>query len=266
MARPTPPRIDGLVDAHCHLDYPPMADDVGATLAAAAAAGVTQVVHVGCALDRLDAAIALAEAHPQVFASVGVHPHEATTLDAAAEARLRELARHPKVVAIGETGLDYYYDRSPRPVQVQALQRQATLAAEVGLPLVLHVRDAHDDALAALDGIDLPRGGMVHCFTGTWAQAERWLARGLHISFSGIATFPKAPEVTEAARRCPGERLLLETDAPFLAPVPVRGRPNTPANVAFTCAHLARERGEPAEVLAGRSAQNTRRLLALPPP
>ena len=266
MARPTPPHIDGLVDAHCHLDYPPMADDVDATLAAAAAAGISQLVHVGCSLARLDPALALAEAHAQVFASVGVHPHEATTLDDAAEDRLRDLARHPKVVAIGETGLDYYYDRSPRPVQIEALRRQALLAAAVELPLVLHIRDAHDDALAALDGIELPRGGMVHCFTGTPTQAERWLARGMHISFSGIATFPKASEVAEAARKCPEDRILLETDAPFLAPVPVRGRPNTPANVAFTCAHLARLRGQAPEALAAHSAQNTRALLGLPPP
>ena len=258
--------IPGLVDTHCHLDYPPMSDDLGGTLAAARAAGVEQVVHVGCAPDTIDRAVAIASAHRDVFAAIGVHPHDARAYDEHVEARLEALLDAPKVVALGETGLDYHYDRSPRATQRDALARQAALAARRRVPLVLHVRDAHDDALDVLAGVDLPAGGIVHCFTGDAACARRWLDRGFHVSFSGIVTFPKAPEVAEAARIVPTDRLLLETDAPYLAPVPVRGRRNTPANVAHTCAFVARLRATAPEVLAHETAQNARRLLGLPGP
>ncbi len=243
-----------------------MVENVAATLAAARAAGVVQVVHVGCAPDTMDRAAELAAAHDPVFAVVGVHPHEARLLDDAVLARIAALLAAPKVVALGETGLDYHYDRSPRPVQREALARQADLAARANVPLVLHVRDAHDEALDVLAGIDLPAGGMVHCFTGDAATARRWLDRGFHVSFSGIATFPKAPEVAEAARIVPDDRLLLETDSPYLAPVPVRGRPNTPANVAHVCAFVAGLRKVAPERLAEQTAQNARSLLKIPAP
>ncbi|RMG97400.1 MAG: TatD family deoxyribonuclease [Deltaproteobacteria bacterium] len=241
-----------------------MADDVAATLAAARAVGVERVVHVGCAPDSMARAVELAAAHDDVYAVVGVHPHEARLLDDEVFTRLEALLDAPKVVALGETGLDYHYDRSPRDVQREALARQADLAARKHLPLVLHVRDAHEDALEVLAGVDLPRGGIVHCFTGDAATARAWLDRGFHVSFSGIVTFPKAPEVAEAARVVPDDRLLLETDAPYLAPVPVRGRKNTPANVAFTCAFVARLRGVPPEELAHQTALNAQSLLNLP--
>lgn len=262
----TPPRIDGLIDAHCHLDYAPMSDDLGATLAAAAEAGVVQVLHVGCSLESLDRAMELAEADPRIFVSIGIHPHVASTITDAVIERLRTLARHERVLAIGETGLDYHYNRSTPDEQRSGLARHAELAAEVDLPLVLHIRDAHDEAIEILKDRDVPRGAMVHCFTGTPEDAGRWLELGYHLSFSGIATFPKAAPVTEAARICPADRILLETDAPYLAPVPVRGRKNHPAYVAFTCQRLAEVRGEAPEALAARAAANTRALLQMPEP
>lgn len=267
QAPKSPPHVPGLIDSHCHLDYPPMSDDVGAALARAAAAGVEQVVHIGCSLDRIEPALELARTHDNVFVSLGVHPHDAVDLDDALLARLRGLAGDPKVVAIGETGLDYYYDRSPREVQREAFARHIELAREVDKPLVLHIREAHADAWAILDDTtarDNP--GIVHCFTGGPDEAREWIGRGWHLAFSGISTFKTAAHIREAAVLCPDDRILLETDAPFLAPVPVRGRKNEPANVAFTCVHLAQARGVSPDALARQAASNTRALLRLPLP
>jgi TatD DNase family protein len=263
-----PPCVPGLVDAHCHLDYPPMIDDIEATLQAAGRAGVVQFVHVGCSRKSIDRAVALARSHAAVFAAIGIHPHEADTVDDDVLDAIAALAEDPKVVAIGETGLDYYYDRSPRERQRAELARHVALARKLDMPLVLHVRDAHDEAMAVVEH-EGPRGerpGMVHCFTGGPAQAQGWLRLGFHLSFSGIATFRRSEPIREAARLCPADRILLETDAPYLAPEPVRGRKNAPANVAFTCTRLAAERGETPEALAHCSAHNARRLLGLPEP
>lgn len=245
-----------------------MSDDVVAALERAAQAGVEQVVHIGCSLDRMQPAVALAEAHRQVFATVGIHPHDARFTDDAALAQVRRLAAHPRVVAIGETGLDYHYDSSPRPQQRDSLARHADLARELDMAIVLHIRDAHDEAWEVLADHP-PRAadpGMVHCFTAGPDEAARWLELGWTLSFSGIATFAKAEPIREAARACPPDRITVETDAPFLAPVPVRGRKNEPANVAFTCAQLAEIRGETAENLALCTSRNVRRLFGLPPP
>lgn len=259
----SPPRTPGLIDTHCHLDYSPMADDLAGTLARAAAAGVERCVHIGCSPGAWAPALAIAEAHAQVHAAIGIHPHEAVLADADALARLRELLVHPRVVAVGETGLDYHYDRSPRDTQRTAMAAQLELARGVGKPVVLHIRDAHADAWAIVDG-QPAHPGVVHCFTGTPDEARGWLDRGYHLSFSGIATFPNAPGLREAARICPRDRILLETDAPYLAPVPVRGRKNEPAFVAFTCAQLAAVRGEAPEELARAAGANARELLRLP--
>ena len=255
-----PPTIPGLVDTHCHLDYAPMVDDLQGALARAAAAGVEHCVHIGC---RWAPALAIAEAHAQVHIVLGVHPHDAMLVDDAILHALAEHLSHPKVVAVGETGLDYHYDRSPRPSQQRAMAEQIELARKFLKPVVLHIRDAHADAWAVVDAAP-PVPGIIHCFTGTPAEARGWLDRSYHLSFSGIATFPSAPDLREAARICPPDRILLETDAPFLAPVPVRGRKNEPAYVAFTCVELARVRGEPPEQLARAAAANARALLGLP--
>jgi TatD DNase family protein len=262
-------RVTGLVDAHCHLDYPPMSDDLSATLAAAHAAGVVQLVHVGCSRSTHARAIAIARAHAPVFCAIGIHPHEASTTDAGALAQIETLATgEAKVVAIGETGLDYHYDRSPRADQRQSLADHVALARKLGMPLVLHIRDAHDDALAIVQeaGPRSERPGMVHCFTGTPDEAQRWQALGFHLSFSGIVTFPKSDTLRQAAKACAADRLLVETDAPYLAPVPVRGAKNEPANVAFTAALLAGVRGQTPEELARTTAANARALLGLPTP
>jgi TatD DNase family protein len=264
-SRPQPPRIPGLIDSHCHLDYPPMSPDIAGTLARAAEAGVEQCIHVGCSPDTMERAVAIASAHPQVRASVGIHPHEARHLDDALLAKIEALAADPVVVAIGETGLDYHYDLSPRAAQLDSFARQIALARRLDMPLVLHIRDAHADAWAVL-AEHPPRAnpGVVHCFTGTAPEAERWLELGWHISFSGIATFKKAVELREAVAVVPQARILLETDAPYLAPEPLRGRKNEPANVAFTCVALAELRGESPAALAHAAAANTRALFRLP--
>ncbi len=243
-----------------------MSDDLPATLAAARRAGVEQFVHVGCTRAALGRAVALAEAHEPVFCAVGIHPHEAKTTDDDALAQIERHAAHPKVVAIGETGLDYHYNLSPPEDQRRSLAAHVTLARRLDMPVVLHIREAHDEALAIVEqtGPRERQPGMVHCFTAGPREAQAWLDLGFLISFSGIATFPKATELHEAVRLVPDDRIMLETDAPYLAPVPVRGRKNTPANVAFTCARLAELRGQPPQTLAGMAATNTRALLAMP--
>lgn len=209
-------------------------------------------------------AVEIAHAHPQVRASVGIHPHEAQHLDAALLAEIERLAGDEAVVAIGETGLDYHYDFSPRDEQLRAFGQQIDLARRLDMPLVLHIRDAHEDAWGVL-AEHPPRAnpGVVHCFTGNAAEARRWLELGWHISFSGIATFKKAVELREAVGVVPRERIMLETDAPYLAPEPLRGRKNEPANVAFTCVALAQLRNETPEQLAQAAAANTRALFGL---
>ena len=264
---PRPPHFAGLVDTHCRLDYAPMGDDLAGTLQRAADAGVVQLIHIGCSRVSAPQAVALAARYPHVFAAVGIHPHEADGADAAALAEIAALARDAKVVAVGETGLDYFYKNSAPAAQQQAMAAHLEIARAVDKPIVLHIRDAHPDALAVVDAAaPLPRRGVVHCFTGTADEAAAWLARGYYLSFSGIATFPQAEALRAAVRACPPDRLLLETDAPYLAPVPVRGRKNEPANVAFTCAHLAGVRGDDPAELAVRAGANARAVFGLPAP
>jgi TatD DNase family protein len=265
--RTAPPHVAGLIDSHCHLDYAPMSPDVTGTLARARAAGVEQCVTIGCSPSSMPVAVELARSHAQVFASVGIHPHEARHLDDAMLEQIEQLAASTpeKVVAIGETGLDYHYDFSPRDAQLLGFARQIALAKRLDLPLVLHIRDAHADAWQVLaEHPPRENPGVVHCFTGTPAEAERWLELGWHISFSGIATFKTAVALREAAALVPRDRIMLETDAPYLAPEPLRGRKNEPANVAFTCVALANVRGETPGELAGFAAANTRSLFRLP--
>ena len=268
--RPDPPYLEGLIDSHCHLDYPPASDDLEGIFDRARAAGIEALLHIGCSPDRFDDALELVALAPSlgpaIYTVLGVHPHDATELDDDVLVRLEREYLRDEVVAIGEMGLDYHYDRSPRDVQQDAFGRQLDLARKLDAPIVLHIRDAHEDAWAVIESHP-PREddpGVVHCFTGTPDEAKRWLELGFCISFSGIATFRTAPGLREAAKLCPDDRILVETDAPFLAPEPMRGRKNEPANVAFTCARLAAERGESAQELAKLAAQNTQRLFGLP--
>lgn len=268
--RPDPPFLEGLIDSHCHLDYPPASEDLEGTLERARAAGISTLVHIGCDPSRFDPALELVANSPaqgpRIVTVLGVHPHDASALTDEVLARLEREYSRDEVVAIGETGLDYHYDLSPRQVQRESFGRQLDLARKLKAPIVLHIRDAHEDAWEVV-AAHPPREedpGVVHCFTGTPEEARRWLALGFCISFSGIATFRTAPGLREAAKICPDDRIMLETDAPFLAPEPMRGRKNEPANVSFTCTRLAAERGQSAQRLAQLAAQNTRRLFSLP--
>jgi len=255
-----------LIDSHCHLDMDDFAADRDGVLAQAAAAGVSAMVTIGAGgpLEANERAVALAAAHAPLYATVGVHPHEASLATDAVIAALEALLAQPKVVAIGETGLDYFYDNSPRPQQRAAFAGFIQLARTRRLPVVVHLRDADGDALDIMRAEHAGEtGGVIHCFSGDAASARAFLDVGFHISFSGIVTFKNAAALREAARIVPADRLLVETDAPFLAPVPYRGRRNEPALVVQTAATLAEVRGESLETLAENTRRNTERLFRL---
>lgn len=250
-----------LVDSHCHLDDRQFDADREQAIERARAAGIDTLMAIGTGSGPpdLEAAIRLAEQYPFIYATVGVHPHDAAKAGTETFARLRELARHAKVVAFGEIGLDYHYDFSPREVQRTVFEKQLEMAAEAGLPVVIHTREAWDDTLAIL-GARWRGGGIMHCFTGDERQAEQALERGFHLAFGGVLTFPKAEEVRRAARLTPEDRLLVETDCPYLAPVPMRGKRNEPAFLVQTVQRLAEVRGVTAEDVEGHTTRNFERL------
>jgi TatD DNase family protein len=244
-----------LVDTHCHLDDPKFDEDREAAIERALAAGVTRMMAIGTGSPPdLEVALRLAERYPFVHATVGVHPHDASKATEEIFARLRDLAAHPKVLAIGEIGLDYHYDFSPRDVQQAVFERQLAIAADARKPIVIHTREAWDDTLAQVTA--LPYGGIMHCFTGDAAQARQALALGFHLSFGGVLTFPKAESLREAARIAPDDRILVETDCPYLAPVPYRGKRNEPAFVAETARRLAAVRETTPENIAALTTRN----------
>lgn len=263
------------IDSHCHLEAKDFrsaegADERDAVVERATAAGVVGFVCIGAggSLTEVENAIAWAERSPRIWAAIGIHPHDAARMDEASYARIAELARHPRVVAIGETGLDHHYDHSPRREQAEVFARFLRLAAEVRKPVTLHIRDAHEEARAIYAAeADRGLGGVVHCFTGTAADAEAWLELGLHLSFSGILTFKSASQIQAAATLVPAERMLVETDCPYLAPIPHRGRRNEPGYVVHTAAKLAELRGESLEEVADQTTRNAAALfgLGLPP-
>jgi len=250
-----------LVDSHCHLDDEQYDQDREETIARARAAGVETLMAIGTGggPPDLEAAIRLADRHACMYATVGVHPHDAAKAAEETFVRLRKLARHPKVRALGEIGLDYHYDFSPRDVQRRVFERQLEIAAEAGLPVVIHTREAWEDTLAVL-GERWQGGGIMHCFTGDEQQARQALDRGFHLAFGGVLTFPKAEAVRQAARITPEDRLLVETDCPYLAPVPMRGKRNEPAFLVETVRRLADVRGIPPEVVAEQTTGNFERL------
>lgn len=263
--------MPGFVDSHAHLDSADFDADRAEVLARARAAGVRTMILVAAGVDLAEIArpIALAETDPDLHAAVGVHPHEAARIEDHWWPELERLCRHPRVVAVGETGLDYYYDHSPRDVQRDAFARHLELAARVGKPVVCHVRDAHEDAHRMLDEAGIGRasnGGVIHCFTGNAEQAAGYAALGLHVSFSGITTFKTAGAIREAVRVVPRDRLLIETDCPFLAPVPMRGKRNEPAFLVHTAQVVAAEAGMDLEDLAELTAANARALFSLTAP
>jgi TatD DNase family protein len=234
----------GLVDSHAHLDDSVFDPDRPAVIERARTAGVHYILVAGGGTgpDRLDSPLGVAESHDWIFASAGVHPHEARHFTHSHAEKILELARHPKVVAVGEIGLDYYYDHSPRDVQKQVLIHQMELACELKRPIIIHCRDAWEDLreIAAAHWKPAGLGGILHCFTGTGEDAQAFLDWGFFISFAGNLTFKKAENLRDVARTVPRERLLTETDSPYLAPVPYRGKRNEPAYVREVTQELAR--------------------------
>ena len=253
-----------LVDSHCHLDFPDYAGNVEAVVERARAAGVGVCVSIGTELARFPGVKAVAEKFPNVWCSVGVHPHEAEKEPLDDEAALLREAVHPKVVAIGETGLDYYYEHSPRPQQQANFRSHIAAGRKTGLPVIVHTRDADDDTIDIL-GAEMGKGvftGLIHCFTGTQRLADAALALGLYISVSGIATFKNSTALRDVIKTVPLDRLLVETDAPYLAPVPHRGKTNEPAFVVHTAAMLAELKGVSAAELAATTTENFFRLFS----
>ena len=252
-----------LVDTHCHLADPRLRAEAEAIIERARAAGVTTLISVGAIgsieTDRLT--VAIAERNAGVYAVVGVHPHDAKDCDAARIDELRELAQSPKVVAVGESGLDFHYMYSPPAAQEAALRRHLELASELGKPIVIHCRDAEKRLVEIVRETGMPaRGGVIHCFTSDAAAAREFLALGFYISFSGILTFKNAGSIREAARVVPEDRVMVETDAPYLAPEPYRGKCNEPAYVVRTLEILARARDIDADTLAAQITSNAARL------
>jgi TatD DNase family protein len=256
-----------LVDSHCHLDFPDFAAEVDEVVARARDAGVGLMVTISTKVSEFDKVRAIAERFSNVYCSVGIHPHEAASEPETDTATLVKLAAHPKVVGIGETGLDYYYEHSPREPQMRCFLAHIAAARETGLPLIVHTRDADEDTAATLKH-EMEKGaftGLLHCFTSSPALATEALKLGFYISLSGILTFKSAAELQETARGVPIDRLLVETDSPYLAPVPKRGKRNEPSFVVHTAAKLAEIKGVDAGVLAHHTSENFLRLFSRVP-
>ena len=259
-----------LIDSHAHIDFPQFAEDRDAMLQRAREAGVQTLLAIGTGPgpEKLDAAIPFAEQCDWIYSSIGIHPHEAKDAESQHFEELTRLAQHPKVIAWGEIGLDYFYDHSPREVQADVFCRQMELARVAKLPIIIHCRDAWDDCLALLEQHWKPTGlgGILHCFTSTLEHAQRGLGMGFLISFAGNSTYPKAQNIRDVAKELPLENILIETDAPFLAPQPYRGKRNEPAYVAEVAKTLANVRNLPPEEIAAITASNFRRFFGIAPP
>jgi len=267
-----------LIDSHAHLDFADYGDDLAATLRRAREAGLVHVVVVGqwrepdqgrpgarAGMAAARDAIELARTDRSFLsATAGVHPHDAAHATPDDLRELEELGRDPDCVAVGECGLDYHYDRSPRERQREVFAAQARLAKSLGKPLVVHTREADRDTASVLERELGPEGGVIHCFTGDWATAQSYLALGLHISLSGVLTFKAADALREAAARIPLDRLLVETDCPFLSPVPYRGKRNEPSYVRLTAQKLAEIRSVPVAEVERATTENARRVFRLP--
>ena len=250
-----------LVDSHCHLDFPDFAPERQAVIERAFAAGIGTMLTICTRLDQFSGVRAITEADPRIWCSVGAHPHEAADHAGLMADRLVELAAHPRVVGIGETGLDFHYDLSPRAVQEQVFRAHIAASKASGLPLIIHAREA-DDEIAAILAEEKPPPGVLHCFTAGRALAEAAIDLGFYISISGIVTFRNAEDLRAIVRDLPLDRLLVETDAPYLAPVPYRGKRNEPAFVTATAAFVAALKGIEDAALAAATTANFFRLFA----
>lgn len=247
-----------VIDSHCHLDYPGLAEDLGSVLARADGAGVSLLLSIGTRVRKFEPILAIAERHDNVFCTIGTHPHNAAEEPDVTAEELIELARHPKVVGIGEAGLDYHYDHSPRDQQAASFRVHIRAARETGLPLVIHSREAENDTAAILEE-EMRKGAfkpLLHCFSSKMELAERGLKLGAYVSFSGILTYKNAEDIRAVARNVPMDRLLVETDAPYLAPVPYRGKTNEPAFVVKTLEKLAEVKDVVPEQMAAVTSRN----------
>lgn len=255
-----------LIDSHCHLDFPEFEEDFDAMLARASEAGIGKMVTICTRVANFPRVSTIAEAHENIYCSVGVHPHSAESEPDVMAATLIEHAAHPKTVGIGETGLDFFYDKSPRDVQERLFREHITAARETGLPIIIHTRDADNDTIRILEEEHASGGafpGLIHCFTASRKLAERVLDLGLYISLSGIVTFKNAADIRETVRAVvPRDRILVETDAPYLAPIPKRGKRNEPAYTAHTAAYMADFLDIAPEEFAQITTDNFHRLFA----
>ena len=254
-----------LFDSHCHLESESFLQDLEQVMQRMAQNGVRRCILAGSDMETSRRIAAMAQRYPNVYGVVGVHPHEAKGWRDEDAQELEALLDQERVVGIGEIGLDYFYDLSPREAQREVLVKQLALARRMGVPAVFHVRDAHGDMLDVLRGHknELP-AGVLHCYSGSVESAREYLDMGFYLSFAGPVTFKNAHKLQEAARFCPEDRLLVETDSPYLAPVPMRGKRNEPAYVRYVAEAVARLRGMDAEALAGAAARNTCRLFGIP--
>src|ERR1700722_5586090 len=256
-----------MIDSHCHLDSADFDDDRDAVIDRALAAGIEHMMAIGTGNGPpdLEAGVRLADKHPAFYATIGIHPHDASKAGRDDFKHLTDLLSHPKVLAVGEIGLDYHYDFSPREVQKSAFIEQLEMAAQARKPIVIHTREAWDDTLALIEQHWSPHGigGIMHCFSGGLAEMSSALDLGFYLSFGGVVTFPKALAVQEAAKAAPRDRILIETDAPYLAPVPKRGKRNEPALIVHTARKLAELRAESYQELCDATTENFRRLLLL---
>ena len=247
-----------LIDTHAHLTS---LEDLSGALERARENGIEKIIAISSDLPSSESTISICESHDHVFAAVGIHPHAAETLNVDVIKGIEKLSKEPKTVAIGETGLDYYYMNSDKDEQIDSLIEHINLARRVDLPLVIHVRDADRDLMEVLRNEQISdRTGVIHCFTGNYETACNYLDLGFYISFSGIATFKKSEEIRDAAKKIPDDRILIETDSPYLAPVPFRGKKNEPAYVKYVAEALARVRGVSVEEIAEITAENAREL------
>lgn len=253
-----------LFDTHAHLDDEAYDEDRDETIRRARQAGIELIVNIGFDLKSSRDAIDLADKYDLIYAAVGFHPHDAAEAGPGYLEELEKMARHPKVVAIGEIGLDYYRDLSPRPVQQKVFMEQMALAKKLQKPIVIHDREAHGDLMDILRKEKLgPAGGVMHCYSGSWEMARECLSMGFYLSIAGPVTYPNAVKLKDVAAKVPQDRLLIETDAPYLTPVPYRGRRNEPAHILYTAAEIARLRGMETEDLARMCAENGRKLFRI---
>lgn len=255
-----------LIDSHLHLDSPEFNEDRSAVLERAKQAGILKVISAGTNLASSESVLTLAAVHPEIYPAVGIHPHEAFQVNEKVLTALHELAKAPQAIAIGEIGLDYYYNFSVPEIQRTVFRRQIRLAKECNLPLIIHCREAFGDLINILHEEEAgKRGGVIHCFTGNWDSAERLLDMGFYIGITGIVTFKNITNIPEVVKRLPLEKMLVETDAPYLAPYPHRGKRNEPSFLIHTVESIAKIKGVPIDEIIKTTTHNTERLFKLSP-